>query len=313
MDQAPFNLRRSLEATLVPLMVTARAKGLALSCDVAPEVPAYVVGDAVRLGQIVTNLVGNALKFTHDGGVSVRIEQIESIGETVQLQVTVNDTGIGIAPDKLNRLFQPFTQVDGSLARRYTGAGLGLSITKRLVEMMGGKIWVKRTIEEQGSSFTFTAQLRRAAEQDVRDLETAPAAPFTLSRPLRVLLAEDNQVNRRLVVSLLRQNACEVVAVENGLQALHACQRSAFDVILMDVQMAEMDGLTAATRIREGEVSGRRIPIVALTASAMKGDREKCLAAGMDDYLPKPFNANELLAKIESIVSRGALTHRLTA
>src|SRR5207248_3017621 len=174
-DRETFDLRRSFEATLVPLMVHARSKGLTLSCDIAPETPRRLVGDAIRLGQIITNLVGNALKFTHEGGVTVRVEQIESAGEAVQLQVTVTDTGIGIAADKLNRLFQPFTQVDGSLARRFTGAGLGLSITKRLVEMMGGKIWVKRTIEGEGTSFTFTAQFQRAAEVEAGTVDAVPS------------------------------------------------------------------------------------------------------------------------------------------
>jgi signal transduction histidine kinase/AmiR/NasT family two-component response regulator len=299
-DRTAFPIRKSLEGTLVPLMVQARTKGLSLSCDIAPDVPARLIGDPIRLGQIITNLVGNALKFTHAGGVTVRIEQTEVSREMAHLEFTVTDTGIGIARDKLNRLFQPFTQVDGSLARRFTGAGLGLSITRRLVEMMGGRIWVKRTIEGEGSSFAFTAIFQRASEEQVASLE-AEARPSAFQKRLRVLLAEDNPVNRRLVVNLLRRKDCEVIAVDDGLQAVHACREGDFDLILMDVQMPQMDGLTAAQRIRSEEQPGGRVPIIALTAGAMKGDREKCIAAGMDDYLPKPFNAEQLFETMEAV------------
>jgi signal transduction histidine kinase/ActR/RegA family two-component response regulator len=302
-DQAPFNLRKALEATLVPLLMLARSKGLSLSCDVAPEVPTDAVGDPIRLGQIITNLVGNGLKFTQTGGVTVRVEQIEDSEETIHLQIAVTDTGIGIAQDKLQRLFQPFTQVDGSLARRYTGSGLGLSITKRLLEMMGGKIWVEKTVEGQGSTFAFRIKFQRHNRNSVPE-KASPAGLSTPLRSLRVLLAEDNIVNQLLVVSLLRRNGCQVTAVENGVEALRAYRERTFDLILMDVQMPEMDGLTATERIRASEGPGKRIPIIALTAGVMKNDREKCIAAGMDDYVSKPFKVDEFFAKIDSVVTQ---------
>ena len=303
-DQAPFDLRKALEATLVPLLMRARSKGLSLSCDVAPDVPTDAVGDPIRLGQIITNLVGNALKFTQEGGVTVRVEQIDDPGENIHLQITVTDTGIGIARDKLQRLFQPFTQVDGSLARRFTGSGLGLSITKRLIEMMGGTIWVERTVEGEGSSFSFKVQFQRVPERVIVPENESPAGLSTPLPPLRVLLAEDNPVNQLLVVSLLRKKDCHVTAVETGVDALRAYQESAFDLILMDVQMPDMDGLTATQRIRAAEVPGKRIPIIALTAGVMKNDREKCIEAGMDDYVSKPFKISEFFTKIDSVVSQ---------
>ena len=303
-DKTSFNIRKALEATLVPLMFRARSKGLTLSYDVAPEVPGYVIGDPIRLGQIVTNLVGNAIKFTHSGGATVRVEQTDSAGDTVLLQITITDTGIGIAHDKLSRLFQPFTQVDGSLRRRFTGTGLGLSISKQLVELMGGRIWVKKTVEGEGSSFAFTLTFGRSREPEVSVVKHALPPPSTPARRLRILLAEDNALNRRLAVSLLNRKGCHVTAVENGIQALYACQENRFDMIFMDVQMPEMDGLTATQRIRKAEKDGQHVTIVALTAGAMKSDREKCIAAGMDDYIAKPFKAEEFFSKIDSIASR---------
>ena len=303
-DRAPFNLRKALEATLVPLLMLARSKGLSLSCDVAPEVPTNAVGDPIRLGQIITNLVGNGLKFTQTAGVTVRVEQIEDSEETIHLQITVTDTGIGIAQDKLQRLFQPFTQVDGSLARRFTGSGLGLSITKRLLEMMGGKIWVEKTVEGRGSTFAFRIKFQRPDNRDIVPEKASPAGLSTPLRSLRVLLAEDNIVNQLLAVSLLRRNGCQVTAVENGVEALRTYREKTFDLILMDVQMPEMDGLTATERIRASEGPGKRIPIIALTAGVMKNDREKCIAAGMDDYVSKPFKVDELFAKIDSVVTQ---------
>ena len=307
MDRSPFNIRKAFEATLVPLMFRARSKGLTLSCDIAPEVPSYLVGDPLRLGQIITNLVGNAIKFTQNGEVVIQVQQIGNGGEMVDLEITVTDMGIGIPQQKLERLFQPFTQVDGSLARRFTGSGLGLSIAKRLVEMMGGKIWVKKTVEGEGSIFAFTASFPPAAARDVAIAEAPRAEPIMLTcARCAYCWREDNPVNQRLVVSLLHHAnaAAGHRGRENGLKALRAFGEGTFDMILMDVQMPDMDGLTAAQRIRQGEKPGQRVAIIALTAGAMKGDREKCITAGMDDYLTKPFKADELFAKIDSIASR---------
>ncbi|MBI3470725.1 MAG: response regulator [Candidatus Solibacter usitatus] len=304
-----FNLRKTLEATLMPLLVRARDKGLDLTCDVDPSVPVWLVGDAVRLRQIVTNLAGNAIKFTPRGGVTVRATLSESAGNTAQIQFAIADTGIGIPKDKLDRLFKPFSQVDGSSTRRYDGTGLGLVISKHLVELMGGQIRVD-SVDGEGSTFSFTARYPIAA-----DIIAAAGTPQKTAHPrhegpLTILLAEDHPVNQKVVVSLLERRRWRVITAGNGGEALDAMREREFDLVLMDVQMPGMDGLTAATRIREREGAGDRVPIIALTAGAMHGDREKCLAAGMDDYLSKPLKGEDLYAKIDALMSARATEQR---
>jgi PAS domain S-box-containing protein len=445
-----FNLRDCLETTLKTLAVRADEKGLELLCEIAPEVPEVVRGDSSRLRQVLANLIGNAIKFTDEGEVALKAQIQSEIGECRVLHFTVSDSGIGIPADKQLAIFDPFSQADNSTTRKYGGTGLGLTISSRLVEMMGGKIWIESEVGK-GSYFHFTVRLgvadttaievgtiapaellrgvnvlvvddnrtnlrilegmlkrwemksisvkggeealaeldrsRKAGEsyslilmdmhmpkmdgfslvERIRlrpELATATIMMLTsaghrgdaarcqelgvaayLLKPirqselreaiarvlgarehtgaiplitrfslqdardpaacLRVLLAEDNPVNQRLVVRLLEKRGHRVVVVANGLEALEMLERQKFDLVLMDVQMPQMDGLEATAAIREKERGGRpRTPVIALTAHAMKGDREKCLAAGMDAYLSKPMRPLELDEALENYVAR---------
>src|ERR1700674_3999039 len=454
LEAIDFNLRDCLETTLKTLALRADEKRLELLCEVAPEVPEMVRGDSSRLRQVVMNLVGNAIKFTNQGEVALKVKSDARDGEDLLLHFAVEDTGIGIAEEKRESIFEPFTQADASTTRKYGGTGLGLTISTRLVSMMGGKIWVTSEVG-RGSEFHFTmrlrvpdpkaieigtiappeilrgvrvlgvddnrtnqrilegmlkrwemkvtsveggeealAQLRAAREagepyglvltdmhmpgmdgfalveriRERPELSTATIMMLTsaghrgdaarcqelgvsayLLKPirqselreavarvlgakeqkgaiplitrfslhdarepaasLRVLLAEDNAVNQRLASRLLEKRGHSVVVVGNGLEALEALEKESFDLVLMDVQMPVMDGFetTAAIRKKEGG-SGIRVPIVALTAHAMKGDREKCLAGGMDRYLTKPIRPQELDELLENYLVRRAET-----
>jgi two-component system, sensor histidine kinase and response regulator len=446
LDAENFNLRDSLEATLKTLALRAHEKGLELLCEVAPEVPEAVVGDSNRLRQIVVNLVGNAIKFTSEGEVGLHVKPLD----TDRLQFTVSDTGIGIPVEKQKLIFEAFTQADTSTTRKYGGTGLGLTISSRLVEMMGGKIWVESE-SAPGTRFHFTAMLGAAHAQALKvgtiappeilrgvkvlvvddnrtnrrilegmlkrwemqptsvesgeealeqlssardagdrygliltdmhmpvmdgfdlverirqnpSLATATIMMLTsaghrgdaarcqelgvaayLLKPIRqselreavaralgakeqegviplitrfslhdgrdpgeclnVLLVEDNAVNQRLASRLLEKRGHRVIVAANGLEALAALENGGFDLVFMDVQMPEMDGLEATTAIRkQEELSGKHQPVIALTAHAMKGDQERCLAAGMDGYLGKPIRPQELDAILETYLAR---------
>lgn len=297
---------------LQPLALRARGKGLELRWHLAGDVPAGLVGDPVRLGEILINLVTNAIKFTECGEVAVQVAVVRGswpgLGMTgpsdLELQFTVIDTGIGIPADKQHLLFQPFVQLDSSLARRYEGTGLGLAIAARLVQLMGGRLWFQST-EGQGSTFHFTARLglvlpavREGSQPAVREARS-PEVPAGL----RVLLAEDNAINQLVTTEFLKRWGCQVVVVENGRLALDALERQAFDLVILDIRMPEVDGLEAAVEIRARErAAGGRVPIIALTAQSMQGDRERCLAAGCDEYVAKPVQAAELRRAILSVL-----------
>ncbi len=444
LESLDFDVRDNLEPTLKALAVRAHEKPLDLNCHIAPEVPRILVGDPGRLRQVVINLVGNAVKFTERGEVTVRVEVESREGDVVGLHFSVADTGIGISPDKQAAIFEAFTQADGSTARRYGGTGLGLSISRRLVELMGGRIWVESETG-RGSTFHFLARfgvgrvtsaselagrvdlsgtrvlvvddnatnrrilqdllrqwhmepiLAAGAHQALEELDAAckrgeplglvltdasmpdmdglelvkqirqrphlgrvsiivltSSSPWCdtgacpglgietcLSKPvgqselrkailramesqgcgggragtghcpvvrrtrsLRILLAEDNAVNQKLASRLLEKHGHGVVIAGNGREALAAVEKESFDLILMDVQMPEMDGFETTRTIRQGEAkTGNHIPIIAMTAHAMKGDEERCLEAGMDGYVSKPINAAELLAAIDETVN----------
>jgi CheY-like chemotaxis protein len=439
LESLEFNLRDSMMPTIKTLALRSQQKGLELTCDIRPEVPEVVVADPSRLRQIIVNLLGNAIKFTRRGEVGLKVALESRTQDRVRLHFVVQDTGIGIAPQKQQLIFEAFSQADGSTARKFEGTGLGLTISKRLVEMMGGRIWVD-SVEGKGSAFHFTANLgvgkvtepppamatvapagltvlvvddnatnRRVlqemlsnwgmkptlAESGTSALEflKQPEHPFALiltdfhlpdmdgftlveqlrqgrhpareakvimltsagqrgdaarcrqlgvaafltkpvgqselfdcivrvlgpsgsgaaspalitphtlregKRKLHVLLAEDNAVNQMLAARLLEKHGHRVKVTANGRQALAALEHENFDVVLMDVQMPEMDGFeaTAAIRLRE-QGTGRHLPIIAMTAHAMRGDQERCLAAGMDGYIPKPIRVQELIALLE--------------
>jgi PAS domain S-box-containing protein len=308
LDHTDFALRKTLEEAVKVLSVRAEQKNIELACRVASAVPDALVGDAERLKRIVVNLAGNAIKFTEKGDVvlSARVESRSHEG--VMLRFSVADTGIGIPAEKQRRIFEAFGQADSSTTRKYGGTGLGLSISKQLVELMGGRIWVESE-EGRGSTFHFTARfdLGEAGRKKVlgRPAKTRASAARKRSRhvkrPLRVLVAEDNPVNQELVVQLLTRRGHTVIVAENGRQAIASLERHSFDLVLMDVQMPEMGGLEATQTIREKEKStGGHIPIFAMTAHAMQGDRERCLAAGMDGYLAKPIEPKAFVDTVEA-------------
>jgi len=310
LDPVDFSLSDCLDDTLKMLTFRAHQKGLELAYRIHSSVPDAVVGDPGRLRQIVVNLVGNAIKFTQAGQVIVRVDMQAREGDQAALHFAVSDTGIGIPPEKLGSIFAPFEQTDGSTRRVYGGTGLGLAICRRLVEVMDGAIWVE-SIAGVGSTFHFTARfgLRTDGAEPPATAKTRSHANTsrqfrTGDRALQVLLAEDNAINQQLTRRVLEKAGHIVTVVGNGGKALDALDGGAFDVILMDVQMPWMDGLEATAAIRQQEEgTGRHVPIVAMTAHALKGDREICLAAGMDAYLSKPIDQGKLLALLGAVVS----------
>jgi PAS domain S-box-containing protein len=311
LERTPFDLRRLLADALRPFAVEASRKGLTLDCHTDPAVPDALVGDPHRLRQILVNLVGNAVKFTETGGITVQCrtenevcgleERPPSTQSSVlsTLHFVVRDTGIGIPPETQLRIFRAFEQADNSTTRRYGGTGLGLTIASRLAGLMGGQLGVQSE-PGRGSTFYFSVRLERGTDAA---LPAAPAVVPAPARRLRVLVAEDHEVNQFLARRLLERRGHEVTVVEDGRKALAALERGGFDVALLDVQMPEMDGLTVAARLRERErqTGSRRLPVYALTAFSMKGDRERCLTAGMDGYLSKPIRAAELYATLERV------------
>ena len=302
-EVAPFAPRAALAEALAVLRPQAAQRGVRLTWDVAANVPAYCAGDVARLRQVLVNLVGNAIKFTPAGAVAVYVEAVDA-GAGRALHFAVRDTGIGIPTERLEQLFQPFSQLDASTARQYGGTGLGLAISKRLVELMGGAIWVESTL---GVGSTFHVRLPvgdaaapAAAAPVARAAAPASSARLAEGRPLRILLAEDNQVNQKVALRMLERLGYRADLAGNGIEALAAVRRAPNDVVLMDIQMPEMDGLEATRRIR-GEPLGAQPRIIAMTANAMHGDRANCLAAGMDDYLAKPVRIEALSAALERV------------
>lgn len=307
LERKPFRLRESLESTLRSLQVSARDKGLEFYHSIDLDLPDPLLGDQGRLRQVLTNLIGNAIKFTAKGAVRVSVakDQEPARPGTVRLLFRVRDDGIGIPRHRLEEIFEAFSQIGLSSHIKYGGTGLGLSISKNLVEMMGGRIWVNSEIGK-GSTFSFTAEFGLVEKMDELDqLSEQPETPRR-TRGLKILLAEDNQVNRLLAVELLKMMGHEVEVAENGREALEQLRKSPFDLVLMDVRMPDMDGLTAVKAVRRGEAGPDKAhtPVVALTAYALKGDRERFLEAGMDDYLSKPIDLEELNRVLERALKR---------
>jgi CheY-like chemotaxis protein len=300
-EPVPFVLRRTVAETVRSIAIRVGERGLSLEYDIAADVPDALVGDAGRLRQILLNLLGNATKFTHTGGVRVVVTNDTGDGDSpLVVHFAIHDTGIGIPADKHALIFEAFSQADGSTTRRFGGTGLGLTITAKLVGLMGGRIWVESEVG-RGSTFHFTLPLTvDLAATPVAGTQPRPAAAPT--RSLDVLLAEDNRVNQRLATRLLEKMGHRVTVAHNGRDTVAAVAGHAFDLILMDVQMPEMDGLEATALIRASEHDGRRIPILALTAHVMKGDRERCLAAGMDGYVSKPLDPLTFGATITALI-----------
>ncbi len=311
LESLPFDPRRALAETLDMVRPEAERRGLSLLLDLDPALPGAVLGDQTRLCQVLLNLVGNALKFTERGSVRVSAELVRD-ADLPLIHVAVQDTGIGIPRERRDRLFRSFSQVDASTTRRFGGTGLGLVISKRLVELMGGVMWVESEVQV-GSTFHFTLLAMPT------DLPVAPpAAPgeawFDRSMaervPLAILLAEDNPVNQRVALRMLERLGYRADLVADGLAAVEAAAARDYDVILMDVQMPQLDGLEAARRIRRLPPPAHQPQIVAMTANVMKGDREACLAAGMDGYIGKPVRVEELVAALQRAGAGTAIAGR---
>ncbi|HEX7466854.1 MAG TPA: ATP-binding protein, partial [Usitatibacter sp.] len=299
LERTAFSLGDLLGKVAEMVAVRAQEKGLVLACEIAPGVPVDRMGDPTRLRQVLLNLLGNAIKFTESGEVTLRVTPA-SDSSPGALRFTISDTGIGIPGEKLGAVFERFTQADSSITRSYGGSGLGLTISKSLVELMGGRIWVESEVGK-GSVFSFTVPLEIGAAPLPRPptaIDTAPELPLPA---LRILLVEDSADNRTITVAYLRDTPYRVDIAENGAIACEKFAAGEYDLVLMDRQMPIMDGLTATRAIRRWEIANDRAPtpIIALTAAALKGDREKCLAAGCTAFLTKPIKQEMLLLAIK--------------
>ncbi|MCK5539455.1 MAG: response regulator [Deltaproteobacteria bacterium] len=320
--ERPFDLACLIEELLETYSVGAKERGNQIVQEVDSHIFQALIGDDHRLRQVLVNLISNAVKFTENGKIILGVFIKQESETEILLQFKVSDTGIGIPLEVQNSIFKSFTQADSTITRRYGGTGLGLAICQQLVQLMGGSIGLESR-SGVGSTFSFTAQFKKALP------ETCPAEvegsldESVFLTPLRILVVEDNQFNRELVQFLLEKEGHQVTTVEDGLKALESLMLDSFDAVLMDVQMPEMDGITATKFIRDCEksslddrsphqkigarlttkIKGGRIPVIAMTAHAMSGDRDKCLEAGMDDYITKPYQPDEIFKVLRRVLA----------
>jgi len=307
LESQDFNLETEVSNTHNLLSLQAREKGLICTAVIAPDLPVLLKGDAWRLRQVITNLLGNAIKFTDKGSVFLRVGLDSQDQQSVTVRFTIQDTGIGIAADKLEQVFAPFTQADASTTRSFGGTGLGLSISRQLVELMGGNLGVESK-EGEGSTFWFTVPLDKQPEGATCFKSRPPTdslTPLSLAvepkaNNFRLLLVEDEPTNQMFIRSILRKQGYQVDLAQNGREALDLLEQNEYALVLMDCMMPVLDGYDATSVIRDPTSSVRQhgIPVIALTANAMREDRDKCLAVGMDDYLAKPLEVPELLAML---------------
>ncbi len=317
LDNTAFSLHALIEDVVKLFSLRAQQSGVALHAEISPDVPGWLAGDPIRLRQVLLNLVGNALKFTETGDVVLRVDiaaepspaegRGAGDGDLLPIRFAVHDTGIGIPADKREAIFEAFRQADGSTTRRFGGTGLGLTISSRLVELMGGRLGVESEVG-RGSTFHFTVLFAPAPTPAAAPAPARPATGAeTLPAGLAVLVAEDNSVNQLLVSRLLERAGCRVAVVENGERALAVLAQDRVDVVLMDVQMPIMDGLRATAELRRREAgTAGHTPVIALTAHAMTGDRDRCLESGMDGYVSKPVNRDELFRAIRAVLREPA-------
>ncbi|MBF0531052.1 MAG: response regulator, partial [Deltaproteobacteria bacterium] len=311
LDPAGFELEKLLKETINMLHPAVNRKKLDLRLEISPSLPKVVIGDKGKLKQVLTNLVDNAIKFTSSGSINVKAGGYEDSTLLPQnendliLLMSVEDTGIGIPPEQLKRIFEPFIQGDSSFSKRYQGAGLGLAITKRLVEIMGGRIWVESR-PSIGSTFYFTVRFKIGSGSDIITDKAADQHGRLTLKPLRILLAEDNIINQKFGEEVLKSRGHTVRVANNGKEVLDLLNKEAFDLILMDVSMPEMDGIEATKEIRNSlsDKFDKNIPIIAQTAHAVDGDRERFLQIGMDGYISKPIDEDQLAGEMARVVRR---------
>lgn len=307
LESLPYIIKDCVLEVLNLVSAEASMKDLNLDYTIDPYVPEIIMGDAQRLRQILINLLDNAIKFTNKGEVAVHVFSRKFEGNAYEIHFAIEDTGIGIPEDKISQLFQSFSQVDASTTRKYGGTGLGLAISKKLAELMGGEIWVESEVGD-GSIFHFTilaeASTKKKVVSRIEDQLSTIIPMRDLPRPLRILLAEDNEVNQRVALKMLEKIGYQADIAANGTEVLQALEHRDYDLILMDIQMPEMDGLEASKKIRKKWTNGPKI--IAMTAHALEGDREECLNAGMDDYISKPVRLEELQSKLNQLrIDRG--------
>lgn len=302
-EEIGFNIRYQLAAVLDTFLYQSKAKGIELKYEVSKEADEVFLGDPARLNQILINLISNALKFTHVGEITIEVSVKENISQGKLVEFKVQDTGVGIPEEKIKNIFESFTQADASVTRRYGGTGLGLTIVKELIELLSGEISVESQ-ENVGTAFTFIIPYKVGAKKDLvrpKTLDFGKTLDHSL-KGVKILLVEDNEVNRLYANSILNKWQCKVDVADNGHTAVEKIRKSSFDIILMDVQMPIMDGYEATRSIRKID-SKKNVPIIALTANAIKGDIDKCLAAGMNDYLSKPFHPEALFQIISTYIN----------
>ena len=300
LENISFSIMERIETAINTLRYSADSKGLELKSNIAPDVPQFLVGDPYRLNQILINLMGNAIKFTEKGGVEVKVSKVKDKGKKALIRFDVKDSGIGISEDKLEHIFNMFTQETSSTTRKFGGTGLGLSISKRLVELQGGEIEVSSVLDE-GSTFSFTIPFLEGKAIKEDETKFAEKSINNKLSGLRILLAEDNEFNKMVAVDTLEEliKDVKVDVAETGKSAVELALKNEYDVILMDIQMPEMDGYEATRLIRSyNNEKINSIPIIAMTASVIKSEVEKCFESGMNAFVGKPFNPDELLDTI---------------
>ena len=300
LESITFSIRQAVQEVITTQSYSIRQKGLQLETLLPDSLPEYLSGDPLRFKQVFMNLLGNAVKFTERGGIEVSLKQLETENRRTSLLLTIKDSGIGMSAETLGRIFRPFEQADSSTTRRFGGSGLGLAICQRLVELMGGRIWAE---SEEGVGSCFYVEFPFClAEQPESAAKDSAAGESGKGRSLRILLAEDNQINARSMTAILERMGHRLCTVSNGEKAVEACRNDSFDCILMDIQMPVMDGIEATRLIRvEEQGGGVSTPIIAMTAHALKGDREHLLGSGFDSYISKPVDIGALLAELQRL------------
>lgn len=301
LENIRFDILKLMEKTYKAHFAQSKEKGLKLNFSIQKDMPQSLIGDPNRLQQVLNNLVSNAIKFTDVGEVKIGADVVETFEDSVKLRFTISDTGIGIDKKEMERLFKSFSQVDGSITRKYGGTGLGLAISKQIVEMMGGEIWVESE-KEKGSIFYFTANFGYKIKEENKAGVVKEPPKVKAHQKLNILLVEDDKVNQMVMTRMLNSEEHAITIANNGIEAVKLFENNEFDLILMDIQMPLMDGIEATKRIRKMEEGTfRHIPIIAVTAYALKGDRERFLAAGMDDYIPKPISFEDFFEAMERV------------